>query len=117
MPNYKGYKIRLFPTKDQETRLMKHINSCRLIWNYMVEINLKSYESENGVLSHFQMASLVPYLRKENGWLKDIDSHSLTLTCKDVSERLDMFFDNKTEFPKFKSKRIAKKHFLLEEKE
>ena len=48
MPNYKGYKIRLFPTKDQETRLMKHINSCRWIWNYMVEINLKSYESENG---------------------------------------------------------------------
>ena len=111
MTNYKGYKIRLFPSKDQETRLMKHINSCRWIWNYMVELNLKSYESENGVLSHFQMASLVPYLRKENGWLKDIDSHSLTLTCKDVSERLDMFFDNKTEFPKFKSKRTAKKAF------
>lgn len=111
MAHYKGYTIRLFPSKDQEVILFQHINSCRWIWNYMIEINMKSYESGNGVLSHFQMSSCVPYLRKENEWLKNVDSHSLTLTCKDISERLDMFFTHKANFPKFKSKRTAKKAY------
>lgn len=35
---YKGYKIRLYPTKEQEELMWKHIGSCR----FFVELYDKS---------------------------------------------------------------------------
>lgn len=34
---FKSYKIRLYPTKEQELLFYEHINASRYIWNYMIE--------------------------------------------------------------------------------
>ena len=37
----RSYKIRIYPTKEQESIMEKHINCCRFVWNYMVGFNLE----------------------------------------------------------------------------
>ena len=32
----KSYKVRIYPTKEQEALMWKHIGSCRFIWNWML---------------------------------------------------------------------------------
>ena len=37
---YKGYKIRLYPTKEQEELMWQHVGASRYIWNYMLELQI-----------------------------------------------------------------------------
>lgn len=40
----KSYKIRIYPTKEQEQKLWQHIGARRFIWNYMLDLQQKRYE-------------------------------------------------------------------------
>ena len=42
----KSYKIRIFPTKDQEQLIYKHIGCCRFIWNYMLDLQNTRYKNK-----------------------------------------------------------------------
>ena len=41
----RSFKIRLFPTKEQEELMWKHINGCRYIYNLMLEKQINNYEN------------------------------------------------------------------------
>ena len=38
------YKIRLFPTKEQEQLFYKHIGACRFIWNWGLDTQINYYK-------------------------------------------------------------------------
>lgn len=108
---YKGYKIRIYPTKEQIKSLNKHIGHCRFIWNYMLETQIKRFENKEPRLKFSRMANLITSLKKELPWLCEVSIHSLQNICKDLDTAYDRLFKGTSKRPKFKSKRKAKLSF------
>ncbi len=105
---YKGYTIRIYPTKDQEELLKKHIGCCRFIWNQMIEVQKTRYQNDEKYLNHFGMIKLIPLIKKEYEWLNEVSNHSLQLICKDVNIAYQRFFKKISNYPRFKSKKKSK---------
>ena len=109
----KSYKIRLYPTKEQEQKMWKHIGACRYIWNYMLALQQKRYEDGEKYLSRFNMMKHLTSLKKEEEkqWLKDVSCISLQIVCTDLAKSYDAFFKKKRGMPKFKSRKRSKISF------
>ena len=106
----KSFKIRIYPTKEQEEKLWQHIGSCRFIWNYMIEIQQKNYEDGGKYLSAFDMINLLKPLKNdgEHEWLYDVSNTSLVNICRDLDKAYKGFFKKIYKYPRFKSRKTAK---------
>jgi len=111
--HFKGYKIRIYPNKEQEQQIWKHIGACRFIWNYMINVQLEKHKNNEARLSRNKMVNLSTNLRKETGyeWMKDISINTLHLVCLDLNNAYMNFFEGKTPYPKFKTKKNEKNIF------
>ncbi len=113
---YKSYKIRLYPTKEQEELLWKHIHACRFIWNYMLAYQEECYK--NGILLNaYDLIKVLTPLKKQQEymWLNEVSNHSLQYVCKNLNHTYKMFFKGIRNHPKFKSRKKSKKSFLVRE--
>ena len=111
--SYKRYRLRLFPTKDQEKMLWKHIHACRWMWNELLAINLKYHSEHNKYLMHYDMNNIATSIRNDprNYWLHDVSRHSLGLVCGDLATCISKYLHKYTNMPSFKSKKRAKNSF------
>lgn len=111
----KSYKIRLYPTKEQEQLMWKHIGSCRFIWNWMLAKQEELYKQGEKHLSAFDMMNLLKPLKKQEefAWLYDISNTSLQTVCRDLDKAYQVFFKKTSGFPKFKSKKKSKPNFPI----
>lgn len=111
----KSFKIRIYPTKDQEQKLWQHIGACRYIWNYMLGYQIKLYEQGEKHLSAFNMINCLKPLKQdgEHNWLYEVSNTSLQQVCRDLDKAYAGFFKKQTGFPKFKSKKRAKPAFPI----
>ena len=110
---YKSFKIRLYPTKEQEILFKKHIGCCRFIYNYMLDLQNKNYEAGNKYISKFNMIKLLTSLKKtgEFCWLGEVARHSLVIACEDLDSAFKGFFSKISRHPKFKSKHKSRLKF------
>lgn len=106
----KGFKIRIYPTKEQEKLIWQHIGACRFIWNYMLDLQIKRRENGEKHLSAFDMNYLLTPLKKEQdyAWLNGVSNTSLKRTCATLAEDYNSFFKKRSGFPKFKSRKRSK---------
>ena len=109
----RSFKIRLFPTKDQEELMWKHINGCRYIYNLMLEKQINNYENNEKYLSSFTMNKMLTIIKRQNDltWLNEISARSLQIVCSDLNRVFQRFFNKTGGFPKFKSKKRCKSAF------
>lgn len=101
------YKIRLFPTKEQEELIYKHIGCCRFIWNWMLETQINYYKESKRHYSFYDLTKMLSYLKKQEEyiWLNEVSNKSLEFICKDLDKAYKNFFKSGFGFPKFKSKK------------
>ena len=111
----KSYKIRLYPTKEQEQLMWKHVGSCRFIWNWMLAKQEELYKQGEKHLSGFDMMRLLVSLKnkKEHLWLKEVSNTSLRIICSDLDKAYKMLFKKAGGFPKFKSRKRSKPNFPI----
>jgi len=109
----KGYKIRIYPTKEQEALIWEHIGSCRFVWNYMLDLQIRRYKEGEKHLSGFDMMKLLTPLKREEeyAWLKEVSNTSLQRTCSTLASGYDGFFRKRSGLPKFKSRKRSKPSF------
>lgn len=109
----KRYKIRLFPTIEQEELMWKHIHCCRFIWNKMLEKRITYYEENHKQLKFYSMCKELSIMRNSNEyyWLREVGLTSLRIICSDLDLAFERFFKNICNFPKFKSKKRENKSF------
>ena len=109
----KGYKIRIYPNKEQKILIEKHIGACRFIWNYMLNLQNENYKIENKYISRFDMIRILTPLKKqeEYQWLNEISTSSLQNICVDLDKNFKGFFKKEHKYPKFKSKKKIKKSY------
>lgn len=113
----KSYKVRIYPTKQQEELMWKHIGSCRFIWNYMLDKQNALHERGEKHLSAFDMNNILKPLKNdgEHEWLYDVSNTSLQKSCQDLQKAYEKFFRRQGGFPKFKSKKRSKNSFPIRE--
>lgn len=112
---YKAYKYILYPNKEQQELIAKHIGSARWIYNYALDKKVKSYQETGKGLSRFDIQKDLPLLKKEENtsWLKEVNSQSLQASLEHLDKAFTKFFKDKKGFPKFKSKKDNHQSFSI----
>lgn len=112
----KSFKVRLYPTEEQEQLMWKHVGACRYIYNYMLEKQEELYKAGEKHLSHFDMIKLLTPLKNdgEHDWLNEISCVSLQKICGDLENAYWNFFNKRSGFPKFKSRKRSKTNFPID---
>lgn len=108
----KGFKYRIYPTKEQEIQLAKTFGSCRFVYNQLLAKKINLYKNEQKSISKTDCNNYCNReLKKEYPWLKEVDKFALTNSIYDLDTAYKNFFrrlkqgSDKLGFPKFKSKK------------
>lgn len=103
----KGYKIRLYPTKEQEELFIKNIGACRYAWNCLIVLQNEMYESSGKLLTISEMKDHIDQFKQdgEHEWLNEVSNYSLDRVCKDLRRANNNFIGKKAEFPVLKRKK------------
>ena len=112
---YKAYKYRIYPNREQQELINKHIGCCRFVYNLCLEKKINAYKTSKKSISSFDLIKLLPILKKEQdtSFLKEVNSLSLQAAIRNLDSAYKRFFKEKKGFPKFKSKRNARQSFQI----
>lgn len=100
----KSFKVRIYPTKEQQILLEKTFGANRFIYNYFLNLKSKLYGFYKIKLSFARMSNVLTELKKQKTWLKEVDSVSLVQTLRDLDRAYQNFFSSRGKYPKFKRK-------------
>ena len=114
----KSYKIRIYPTKQQEELIWKHIGCCRFIYNYFLAENIKNYEAGNKYSGHFGMIRELTDVKKNKDFLSEVSTSSLQIILGDLNDAYQNFFRRVKKkqnpgYPKFKSKKHSNSKYPI----
>ena len=87
----KGYKARLFPTKEQEAKLWKHINAARWTWNWCLAKQLENFKDGKPFISSYAMRDM--WRNERPGWVKECAPNSLIESIFDLDNAYKRFFN------------------------
>lgn len=106
----KGFKIRIYPNKEQEELMWKHIGCCRYVYNHVLALQIERRARGEKFLQVFDMVKSLTALKHdgEHDWLNEVSARALQRTVQDLYETLRCFFIKAKRHPKFKSKKTAK---------
>lgn len=109
---FKAFKYRLYPSESQKELIAKHIGSNRFVYNLALETKITAYLGSKHNFSPFDLIKQLPELKKECGWLKEVNSQSLQQSIQNMDIAFKKFFKG-AGFPKFKSKHKGKQSFSI----
>lgn len=108
----KAYQFRIYPNQQQKVLLAKTFGSVRLVYNHFLDRKIKVYQQTQKNISYQQCAADLAAFKKENDFLKEVDSIALQQSLRHLDTAYQNFFRNpKTGFPKFKSKKKGHKSY------
>lgn len=90
----KGYKIKIYPTKEQQEIIHKSFGCSRFIYNWCIDTIQKYYDENKKALSNIDLQKLITKLKqnKEYSWLNDVSANMLKQTSIDCSEAFKKWF-------------------------
>lgn len=103
----KSFKIRIYPTKEQEELIWKHIHTCRFVWNYMLNLQEDRYKSGEKHLSAFSMIKELVPLKMSREWMYEVSNGSMQVVCRDLDKAYKEFFKKTRKHPRFKNRKKA----------
>jgi putative transposase len=118
----KGYKVRIYPTKEQEEIFNNHIGASRFIWNKLKEIKDNHYKETKESLGNFDLNKKITELKKTKGfeWLYNISNGTLQTVSKQLTNAYNKFYKHikgkskgKVGLPKFRSRKHSKKSYSI----
>ena len=96
----KGIEIKLYPNKAQKVFFAKTFGCCRFVYNHCLW--LKSYLYDETKMS---FDPKLKSFKEEWEWLTEVDSQALANAYMDMKQAYQNFFDGRTKYPKYKSKK------------
>jgi putative transposase len=103
----KVYRFRMRPTRGQDHALNRLAGARRWVWNWALD-RRKAYFADHGttIPAAILSAELTALKREpETAWLAEADSQALQQTLRDLDRAFRNFFEKRSRFPRFKSKR------------
>ncbi|WP_297487793.1 transposase [uncultured Cetobacterium sp.] len=106
-----AFKYRIYLNDIQEELILKTFGCTRLVYNKFLAQRKELYETEKKSVTYNTQMKELPVLKNELEFLKEIDSISLQITLKNLEIAYKNFFQKRTSFPKFKSKKSTRKSY------
>ena len=113
---YKAYKYRIYPNKEQQTKMNQFFGCCRFVYNKCIEWYSDAYKSwkENG--TDIGKTPLLTDFKKDYEFLKNCDNAALAYSRSNFERAIKDFIKSKNGkrngkrlgFPQFKSKHKSK---------
>lgn len=105
----KSYKFRLYPDKFQASMIEKTFGCKRFVYNHFLSKSIEDYKHLGKSNSYNQNSKELTALKKEYGWLSEVDSWATQNSLRDLDAAYHNFFrrvkrGQKPGFPKFKKK-------------
>ena len=106
-------KIRLKPTKEQETQLWKSVGIARWVYNWTLERQQENYKNGGKFIYDNQLRKEITQLKKQEDyrWLGDVSNNVAKQAVKDACNAYKRFFKGQSSAPKFKSRKRSNKSF------
>lgn len=105
-----GNKYRLYPTKEQATKINQFLGCCRMIYNWGLALQKETYETTKAKLSQGELYKRFTQLREERTFLKDAPAVAVNNTLRDLDAAYANFFKGRAKFPRFKSKQTSESY-------
>ena len=104
---HRTYRFRLYPNKEQTELLAKHFGCTRFVYNYFLNQRKEQYRLTGKSDNYHAQAKTLVTLKKEEetAWLREVNSQSLQFALRCLEVAYANFFQKRTKFPTFKSKR------------
>ena len=99
-------EFRINPTMEQKTLIWKTFGCCRFVWNHLLDERISYEEKNKGRLLNTTPA----HLKKNNPFLCEVDSLSLSNTQLDLNQACKKLFP-KGKAPKFRAKGKDKRSY------
>ncbi|MCQ8213435.1 transposase [Cetobacterium somerae] len=106
-----AFKYRVYPNEVQANIINATFGCTRLVYNRFLAQRKELYETEKKSVTYNTQAKELPLLKLELPFLKEVDSIALQQALKNLETAYKNFFQNRTAFPKFKSKKSTRKSY------
>lgn len=101
----KAYKYRIYPNNEQKIQIAKTFGCCRFVYNQTLAYRKETYGKEKKPASKTDCNNYCNReLKKEYGWLKEVDKFALTNAIYNMDSAYQKFFKEHAGYPEFKSK-------------
>ena len=107
MKKNKAIKYRIYPNKEQQSLIFKTFGCSRFVYNYMLEKSIKAHENGDSLCTRNSFNYLLPSLKNEFLWLKEVDSMALESANNNLAAAFSNFFKENTNSPKFHKKKLS----------
>ena len=103
---YRGYVVRLLPTKEQEEKIKRHAGAARFIWNYMLEMQNENYKNGGKYIDGYGMCKHITVMKQkdEYKWLYEVSNGMLQNVCLNLHAAFVGFFKKRNDYPQRKRK-------------
>ena len=107
---FKAYKFRLYPNNHQINLIHQTFGCTRFIYNYFLNKKDEYYNETKQNLTIKEMKSDLVSLKKENDWLRDVDSMSLTTTLDNLDRAYTNFLKKIGSHPVYKKRGVKESY-------
>lgn len=105
--NYIGYKVQIFPNKNQIELLTEYFGASRFVYNLGIDLEEQEYLENKGFLNKIDISTKFTELRKNFKWLQKYETSAMRLALHTVVEGYLLFFKKYNKKPKKKTKKDA----------
>lgn len=90
----KSYKYKLKPNKNQKQYFENCFGSCRYIYNWGLDLKIKTYQQTNKSLSFVDLAKELTNLKQQEDkkWLYNVSNESLQQSLRNLDGAFTKFF-------------------------
>lgn len=112
----KTYKVMLIPNNKQQTKMFQMSGVARFAYNWAIAYERDNHKNGNKFLSDCELRKIFTRMKQqpEYAWLNVISNNVAKQAIKDAVTAYKNFFDRRTSFPKFKSRKHSKHSFFVD---
>ena len=99
----KSFKVRIYPTKEQQVLLEKTFGASRFVYNHFLKLKQYLYQEFKIKITYKHTSKMLTELKRQKQWLRVPDKWALQNALKDLDNAYTKFY-NGSGYPKFKRK-------------
>ena len=99
----KSFKVRIYPTKEQQVLLEKTFGASRFVYNHFLKLKSYLYHEFDIKITFNHTSKMLTELKRQKSWLTVPDKWALQNALKDLDNAYKKFYKG-SGYPKFKRK-------------
>ncbi|RED76130.1 IS200/IS605 family element RNA-guided endonuclease TnpB [Cohnella phaseoli] len=102
---HRAYKYRIYPNREQERLIHRTFGCSRFVFNHFLTQWNEKYAATGKGLTYNSCATVLPILKKQFEWLREVDSIALQSAVRHVSDAFERFRSKQNHAPRYKSRK------------